>query len=612
MRGVGDTRFQGDGALRQLQEVSCFLPRRRLDAAVLLFGVLLGALAGVAAGVEPDSTFCNPLNLDYPFMKDEPTYRMAADPVIVLYQDDYYLFATKAGGYWYSHDFIEWTRLESKALPVDDPAPAVLVIGDTLYFTAFNSAKLYATKDPKADAWREAADIAKYRDPALFLDSGGRVWMCYGCFPQGPIWVVELDPRQGFREVGSPVLCFRSDIERRGWERRGDDTLGFWKADGTFDVQPWIEGSWMTEHNGRYYLQYAAPGTCYTSYADGVFTSSSPTGPFRYELYSPFSHKPSGFITGAGHGNTFQDRNGNLWRSVTMVVSVTHKFERRVGVFPAGFDEEGWMYARTYLGDYPQLRPDVHREPSRNGRAGWMLLSYGKKARASSSLEDHPARDAFDEDVKTFWSTGSGITGEWLEVDLGTPCRIAALQVNFAESGVVKPPQPGALRQRYKIEASDRGLRWTTLLDRSDNDRDMPHDYVQLDKARKARYVRITNLHDLAVGAFSIRDLRLFGRGSGGRPDRAAAFSVVRDPLDDRRAVVTWEPAEGAVGYMVRYGIRPDKLTNHYQAHDEPSLFINSLNAGVDYYFAVDTFNENGVTPGVRVVEIKSSHPKND
>ena len=43
---------------------------------------------------------------------------------------------------------------------------------------------------------------------------------------------------------------------------------------------PYIEGAWMTKHDGRYYLQYAAPGTQYNIYNDGVCVSESPLGPF--------------------------------------------------------------------------------------------------------------------------------------------------------------------------------------------------------------------------------------------------------------------------------------------------------------------------------------------
>jgi beta-xylosidase len=64
----------------------------------------------------------------------------------------------------------------------------------------------------------------------------------------------------------------------------------------------------MNKYNGKYYLQYASPGMEFKKYADGVNTSDSPAGPFKYETYSPFSDKPGGFIAGAGHSSTFKDK----------------------------------------------------------------------------------------------------------------------------------------------------------------------------------------------------------------------------------------------------------------------------------------------------------------
>ena len=115
---------------------------------------------------------------------------------------------------------------------------------------------------------------------------------------------------------------FRANKEEHGWERRGDNH--------ELPNPAWIEGSWMTKHGDTYYLQYAAPGTEFKSYADGVYTSKSQLGPFKYEPYSPFCHKPGGFIGGAGHGATFQDKYGNYWRVITMVISVLDMFERRL------------------------------------------------------------------------------------------------------------------------------------------------------------------------------------------------------------------------------------------------------------------------------------------
>ncbi len=56
--------------------------------------------------------------------------------------------------------------------------------------------------------------------------------------------------------------------------------------------KPYVECAFMTKHDGLYYLQYACPGTQYNTYADGVYTSNSPLGPFMRQASNPFSAKP--------------------------------------------------------------------------------------------------------------------------------------------------------------------------------------------------------------------------------------------------------------------------------------------------------------------------------
>ena len=58
-------------------------------------------------------TFCNPVNLNYRFMKIDggEGIREAADPVVVSFKDKYYLFASKSSGYWYSEDFTDWKHV---------------------------------------------------------------------------------------------------------------------------------------------------------------------------------------------------------------------------------------------------------------------------------------------------------------------------------------------------------------------------------------------------------------------------------------------------------------------------------------------------------------------
>ncbi len=101
-------------------------------AALLLIFFALVNVTVIGRVVEKDSTFCNPLNLNYRFSIDAPLHRSAADPVIVLYKNDYYLFASSSGGYWYSSDLRDWTFVVPEGLPLEDPAPAVLVQGDRL------------------------------------------------------------------------------------------------------------------------------------------------------------------------------------------------------------------------------------------------------------------------------------------------------------------------------------------------------------------------------------------------------------------------------------------------------------------------------------------------
>jgi xylan 1,4-beta-xylosidase len=549
------------------------------------------------APIAPATTFCNPIDIDYLFMVDTPSRREAADPVITLFNDEYYLFASKSGGYWHSHDMRDWKLVVPEGLPLEEYAPAVLILDGRMYYTAHKSMALYATDDPIAGKWRKVADLASYADPDLFVDDDGRVYLYHGSSLDGGISVVELDPHDGFKVIDGPREVMHADYADHGWERSGADNLGAAGMREGFRIAPYIEGSWMTKHDGIYYLQYAAPGTIWNSYADGVYTSRSPTSGFTYAPYSPFSYKPGGFIGGAGHSSTFRDRAGNYWRVTTMIISVAHKFERRLGIFPAGFDSSGVMRMNSWLGDYPQLLPGESPAPLDHNGTGWMLLSRGKAASASSSMPDHPVALAFDENVRTWWSAASGGVGEWLQVDLGSIARMAAIQINFAEQDANALGRDEDSYQQYVLESSIDGVHWTTRIDDSRSTRDSPHRYVQLDSARNARYVRITNVHAAAGGTFSVRDLRIFGTSAVASPPTVTAFAVRRG-ADDRGATITWTRVPRATSYIVRYGIAPGKLYSSYAVGDVGTLTMNSLNRGVPYWFTVDAIGEGGVSRG--------------
>lgn len=550
---------------------------------ILLCGLLLATLPA-----KSQQTFCNPLNLDYRFMSDAVDAREAADPVIILFEDDYYLFASRSGGYWTSENLQDWTLIVPTGIDMETYAPAALVIGDTVYYTASGSGKIYKTADPKSGVWTEGPSIGSYSDPAFFLDDDGRLYMYHGCTNTtsgANIRMVELDPST-FQEKGSQINLVFSMASTHGWERRGDDNL--------LDEVPWIEGSWMNKIDDKYYLHYAAPGTEFKTYADGIYLSTdSAKGPFQYETYSPFSFKPTGFISGAGHGCTFKDKDDNYWQIATLTISVKAMFERRLCLYPVDVDDDGNIRCNTVFGDYPQYLPGIESDPIDDNFAGMLLLSHKKYVTASSSVEGYGVKNAVDEDARTYWSAQSGDPGEWILVDLGKECDVEAIQVNFAEHNTVPSLVRGRdviLYERYIIENSNDGMSWDTLVDKSLNMQDVPHDYIELEEAVQARYIKLTNIFTPGEGNFAVRGLRVFGNSEQAVFTTVEDFTVDRD-ADERNAVVRWDSVPDADGYIIRYGIASDKLYNNYMVYDVDSVEIHSLNTGVEYYFSVEAFD---------------------
>lgn len=355
----------------------------------------------------------------------------------------------------------------------------------------------------------------------------------------------------------------------------------------------------MTKHNNIYYLQYSAPGTEYKSYADGYYTSESPLGPFTYASSNPFSSKPEGFIAGAGHGATFQDKHGNWWHIATMSVSVKEKFERRLGLFPVQFDKDGVMMADTKFGDYPTIMPDHKLEDINELSTGWMLLSYDdNKIEASSTLEEHSKENAFNENVRNYWSAKTGDKGEWLSTDLGGVFTINALQINFAENNTQLFGREGVLAHQYLVEYSDDKKIWETLIDQRNNSEDFTHQYHVMDSPIKARYLKVTN-YRVPDGTFAISGFRVFGIGNGEKPDQVKSIEIEKDRNDSRNISLSWDEKPGATGYNIRFGISPDKLYRSYKVYKDTQITIRSLNKNQRYWFAIDAFGKNGVTPGV-------------
>ena len=547
------------------------------------------------------TTYCNPLNLDYtyPFHNSHlgKSYRSGADPAVVEFRGEYYMFVTRSWGYWHSKDLLNWDFITPEKWYFEGcNAPAAHNYKDSILYVCGNPSgamSILYTDNPKRGDWKAVPSVLHdLQDPALFIDDDERAYMYWGSSNRWPIRGKELDMKNKFLPIAKKpdsLLFLRPDIP--GWERFGENH--------TSDIKPFIEGAWMTKHNGKYYLQYAAPGTQFNVYGDGVYVGKSPLGPFQYAAHNPFCYKPGGFATGAGHGSTVCGPGGIYWHFGTIHLSINYKFERRLCMFPTFFDEDGVMYSDTYFGDYPHYSPDqVSRQTTSGGFRGWMLLSYGKPVKASSQLESYPVENVTDENLKTFWVAGKNDDKQWVEIDLEEVSDVYALQLNFfdyEETGFWgRMPN---LRQRYLVEASVDGARWRVLVDYRNSFRDAPHNYIELDQPIEARYIRYRH-HYVPGKNLAMGNIRVFGLGRGKKPATVKGFTVVRE-ADERNVRISWKAVKGAQGYNVLWGVAPDKLYSSWMVYGDNSLDLRALTVGQKYYFAIEAFNENGISQRV-------------
>jgi hypothetical protein len=549
------------------------------------------------------STYCNPINIDYTYAvydaHKDISYRSGADPAVVEFRNEYYMFVTRSMGYWHSTDLQNWRFIyPEKWYFQGSNAPAAFNYKDSVLYVAGDpsgSMSVLYTDNPKRGDWKATPSILwDLQDPALFIDDDGQAYMYWGSSNTYPLRVKKLDKEHRFKPSEETVELFKLHGDQHGWERFGEnhsDTV----------LAGYMEGAWMTKHGGKYYLQYAAPGTEFNVYGDGVYVSDNPLGPFTYAPNNPVSYKPGGFANGAGHGSTVAGPGGQYWHFGSATVSVNMNWERRISMFPTNFDKDGLMHVSTYFGDYPHFAPATPRKEG--AFAGWMLLSYQKPVKASSVLQNFKPENMVDESIKSFWVAEKNNDQQWVEINLQKPGMVHAIQVNYHDYQSDLYGKVPGLYHRYLITGSADGKDWQTLVDRSDNYTDVPNDYVELAMPKTVRYIRFQNIHAPTTN-LAISGLRVFGVGQGKVPQQVKNFKVNRRP-DRRDVMISWEKQPNAQGYNVLWGIAPDKLYSSWMVYGENSLDLKSLSVGQSYYFTVEAFNENGVSARAKVVKVE-------
>ncbi len=591
---------------------------------------------------------CNPINLEYRYQfyrnrdsegRNLPytVFREAADPSIILFQGEYYLFPSLAGGFYTSKDLTEWIfHPYLQEMPIYDYAPDVHEIDGWLYVCASRMGQIcdfYRSKNPVSEPFERIEGSFDFWDPALFLDDDGKLYFYWGCTNTNPIWGAEID-KETMRIKGEKVALFDSDDQHRGYERFGEnhihpeteesiwaridyiiDHMGPEQAEAVKDtpreqlrqsmwnymggLRPYIEGAWMTKLDGKYYLQYAIPGTECNIYGDGCYVADSPLGPYIPCKNNPYSYRPGGFMPAAGHGSTLNDNAGRLWHASTMRISKSYKFERRLGLWKAGYDSEGGLYCDQRYGDWPMdLDAPLFAKPD------WMLLSYGKKAVVSSG---DGAENLTDENCQTVWQA-EGCDGEWACIDLGKIYDVRAIQLNFADWNLTahipegEQPNAGYYEERWidmrvqptqwRLEGSADGENWFVLADKWNAETDLSHDFLTWENGIQLRHVKLT-VHHLPYGqAATVSGIRVFGIAHGEKPGKPTIAVDLAGPMD---MDVSWN-SENSDGAVISWGYAPDKLWHSCMVFGKTKQRIGALVSGEPVYVMVETFNENGIS----------------
>lgn len=562
-------------------------------------------LLSVAQNLRMD-TYCNPLNVDYTYMIYDAgrdiSYRSGADPAVVEFRGEYYMFVTRSNGYWHSTDLQNWDFITPKSYwyPQGCNAPAAHNYKDSVLYVCGDPSgvmSVMSSDDPKSGVWKPGVGIiADLQDPDLFIDDDGSAYMFYGSSNVYPIRAIELDRTHNFLpKTGERVPLFGLDLEKHGWERFGENHTS------DSDLGGFIEGPWMTKHDGKYYLQYGSPGTEFNVYGDGVYVADHPMGPYTYQKHNPVSYKPGGYMNGAGHGSSVKGPGGMWWHFASMSLSINVGWERRLCMFPMGFDEDGIMYCDTRFGDYPRYAPSVAQK--RGQFRGWMLLSYKKPVTVSSQVGDYAAAGLTDELTKTFWLAEKNDDSQWVVIDLQNLASVCAVQVNYHDYKTGMYGRYPNLHHRYQIEGSVDGKEWKVLIDKSNSYKDTPNDYTELEFPEKVRYVRYKNI-EVPTPSLAISEIRVFGLGEGKAPQKVKKLNLERQS-DRRDIAISWTPVKGAQGYNVLWGIAPDKLYSSWMVYDANELFMKSLTVDQDYYFSIEAFNENGISERTEVQYVK-------
>jgi len=271
-----------------------------------------------------------------------------ADPTIFYENGVFYLTGTNdvSNGFimYKSTDLVHWTSCGNatggRALYKDDTfgtgnfwAPQIFK-HDGSYYMAYAAneligiAKSDSPEGPyKQDNIAELPHTTGQIDPYVFIDDDGKKYMYYVRFTGGNmLWVAELT--DDFTSIKDNTLTFCLSADDGTWEH-------------TTNVSNTkiTEGPTVIKDGGYYYLLYSANDYQDIDYAVGYAYSTSPKGPWT-KIGHPFLSRHNIGINGTGHGDLFQDADGNWYYVFHIHASNTAVHSRRTAVVPVTITDD--------------------------------------------------------------------------------------------------------------------------------------------------------------------------------------------------------------------------------------------------------------------------------
>ena len=483
-------------------------------------------------------TYCNPLPVEdiksgRPLDTDqcgEPLdtykdYRSISDPSVVYDGGRWILYPSYAVA-WVSEDFVHWRHVDI-GVPNLRYSPAVVKFRGKWYLSGHGMSEIYSADSPLGPftvcghLTDTEGNVFNVCDGCYLADGDRLYFYWFGCRkpeagdPDVELLTgtlgAELDPDEPWKLLTEPVWINRFDPSK-SWQRMGEHNQN--------ERMGWIEGQWMIKLGSRYYLLYSGSGTRYGSYANGVaFSDEGPLSGFRAQTrHDPFTAKPHGITRGAGHGCIVEGPRGTLWTFYTSIFCYNHPYERRIGMDPVGIDGDGELFCPAVT-DTPQLAPGVCEHPELGNGAGLLPLTFLQRPTASSAVQGRDAIYAYDDSVLTWWQPEPDDPDKSIVFPLGeqSAYNVESLRLIWRDIGMESSAGilPGPFRYVAEYSPSPGCDEWLTLVDASNNDRDMCIDYRQF-KPVKAYAVRLRILGAPKGIQPGLVSLTAFGRSMAG------------------------------------------------------------------------------------------------